>query len=298
MLRNLRIICLLIILISAIAGLLTYKGVLTFKEQTVPVNLPRMPYDGLTLLAHAGGSLPQGLNSNSKEALDLSASQNIKYIELDFSTAKNGDLVLIHDWHTSHYRYFSYIPFLSELYKQENPKQTKNVSTFKRRWMKFGLTQMSLNDLIIWMKKNPDVKIITDIKQDNVTNLKVIYDQAGPLARNIIPQIFAPEEYESVKAIGYTDIIYSNYMTKLENQALVSLMAERDLFALTVPIKTATPSLISAANQADTPVFVHKLSRSTPITLLNTPEGADTLKARGISGIYTDTLYPAKTTSP
>jgi len=297
-LRNLRIICLLIILISAIAGLLTYKGVLTFEEQTVPVNLPRMPYDGMTLLAHAGGSLPQGLNSNSKEALDLSASQNIKYIEVDFSNAKNGDLVLIHDWHTSHYRYFSYIPFLSESYKQENPKQTKNVSTFKRRWMKFGLTQMSLNDLIIWMEKNPDVKIITDIKQDNVTNLKVIYDQAGPLARNIIPQIFAPEEYESVKAIGYTDIIYSNYMTKLENQALVSLMAERDLFALTVPIKTATPSLISAANQADTPVFVHKLSRSTPITLLNTPEGADTLKARGISGIYTDTLYPAKTTSP
>jgi len=75
------------------------------------------------------------------------------------------------------------------------------------------------------------------------------------------------------------------------------LLAERDLFALTVPAYMATPALVSETIKLDTPVFVHKLSRSTPISLLNTPEGADTLKARGVSGIYTDTLYP-KTSSP
>jgi len=249
-------------------------------------------YFGMTLLAHAGGGIPQGRYSNAKEAFDLSASLNHQFIEVDFSVTEDGDLVLIHDWDIRHYQYFSYMSFLPEILQRLNPKPAKSVSDFKQRKMKFGLTQMSLDDLLRWMKNNPDVKIITDIKFNNATHLKTIYNHAGPLADRIIPQIYTTDEYDLIKTIGYDNIIFTNYRSKLDTEALILFISTYKLFALTVPIDNATPDLIEGAVQSDTPIFVHKYHHWTPLSLVNTPEGADILRSKGISGIYTDYLYP------
>jgi len=273
------------ILTILVCGVILIFGIWFSKQETDHI-LPHRAYSELSLIAHAGGGLQFGLYSNSLEALDQSASVGFEFIEVDFMPTVNGDLVLIHDWGKRYRQYFGVKTIASG--------EPESADIFKRMKMRHDLTPLSLGDLLEWMRVNPNIRIITDIKTHNVKHLKHLHSKADDLAPRFIPQIYQVSEYEAVRQIGFEDIIFTNYRAQIDNQNLINLAQSHDLFALTLPLETPHLTQVTRELSADTPVFVHKLLSKTPVETVNTPQGATRLKEQGVQGIFTDYLTPAE----
>ena len=245
-------------------------------------------FSGSELIAHAGGGIEDLIYSNSLEALNLSVKNGFKYIEIDFLNTKNGDLVLLHDWKDGYMSLFSSAPGAGKNAAPRRKKPTKTAAEFKSLVMTRGLTQMDIIDLIRWMSDNPDIYIVTDIKADNLKNLKKIRDLSGDLQSRFIPQIHKLKNYEKTKALGFDKIILTTYRNKLPAEELGAFCREKDLFALTMPHARIESDTFDLLGEIDTPVFVHTL---------NSAEIASEFVGKGVSGVYTDFLYPDKAAS-
>tara|TARA_R110000796_G_C14533100_1_gene432108 strand:- start:869 stop:1714 length:846 start_codon:yes stop_codon:yes gene_type:complete len=270
-------------LLLAIAGLLV--GAYLFWPASRPV-ASFAPVTGLTLIAHAGGGLPEGTYTNAREAFDGSAARNFIYVEADLNWTKDGQLVLIHDWQESHVEWFTPLQRLPGWLDLSRWTRAPSVAAFKARSMQQDLTPMALTDLMSWLRTHPDIFIITDIKDRNADGLALIRETAPDMASRIIPQIYFPEEYQPVRALGYRDVILTAYRTQLGGADLASFADSHDLFALTVPLGRLSAEEIQQIVATGTPVFVHTV---------NAPDRAIELRQQGVSGLYTDFLYPGDT---
>lgn len=124
------------------------------------------------LVAHAGGGLPDATYANNRAAMDLAARHGFTLIELDFMV-RDGRLTLGHDGH---------------------PEST-----------------LSLDGLLDWLDRHPGVSIVTDFKTDNIGGLAELKKLAGARIDRFIPQIYAPEEFAPVSAMGYPAPILTVY---------------------------------------------------------------------------------------
>lgn len=239
------------------------------------------------LIAHAGGAIDDLIYSNSLEALNLSVSNGFRYIEIDFLNTKNGDIVLLHDWKDGYMSLFTAAPGAKKNAPPRRRKPTKTAAEFKTLVMARGLTQMDIKDLITWMSENPDVYIVTDIKANNLKNLRKIRDLSGDVQPRFIPQIHELKNYEKVRALGYEKIILTTYRNKLPAEDLGDFCRESQLFALTMPYARIENDTFERLGEINTPVFVHTI---------NSREMAARFVAKGVSGVYTDFLYPDKKT--
>jgi len=276
MTRNALIALALLLSLSAFTG----PG----RFDTAPIPLTGS-LSGMTLLAHAGGGIPEGKYSNTLEAFKSSVRHNYKLIETDFSWTKSGELVLTHDWGQRHYEYYSSWSFLAPALAPFFPQQAKTRADFMAIKMNMGLHQMDLAALLSFMRAHPGKKIVTDIKENNIKALTKIAKLAGDLKSRFIPQIYAPGEYNKVKALGYEAIIFTAYRSPLSDAALVEFLGQNKLFALTIPARRVSAKLVKAAKAHNTPVFTHTL---------NTKKEARKMADMDVAGIYTDYLVPAR----
>ena len=183
------------------------------------------------LIAHAGGGLAEEFYTNDREAMDLAVRNGFELIELDFGM-KDGALRL---WHPGH-----------------------------------PVSSMSLRDLMVWLEEHPHIRIVTDVKTDNLEGLADIKRTAGDLQGRFIPQIYHPSRYEAVRAMGYEDVILTLYLLD-EDYNWAEAANALDLFAVTMPYDRR-------AQAAKTNHFVYLHTVNEPM------EGY---------GLYTDCLVPA-----
>lgn len=248
-----------------------------------------VPFSQGLLIAHAGGGLKvEGTYSNSLEALDKAVENGFSYIEVDFLAAENGDLVLLHDWNKTYFRLFTYFPRLPFDSRLSKFVKSKSASDFESLSMRMGLTQLSLDDLILWLQDNPTVYIITDIKDDNLSGLTQIRDKAGDLKSRFIPQIYYFNEYNDVKNLGFEDIILTTYRLKSTVSELREFVESNKLFGLTIPEPWAQDEFLNQFINLDTPIFLHTI---------NSKLKASELIEKRVEGIYTDYLYPGSSSS-
>ena len=243
------------------------------------------PIEAPILIAHAGGGHHFGKHSNSKEAMDQAVANGFKYIELDFRLAKNGEWVLMRNWTHSHLRYFSRFPRLPEVFLDQLKITPNSAESFRNRNMRYNLTPMTLTDATLWLGENPEVRIITDFKEENITGLIALKKAMGGNLDQIIPQVYNMEEYEAVQTMGYTDTIFTAYKITLDETKMSEFKKMKNLFALTVPKKWIDEH-INALLPEDAPqILTHTI---------NDPSVAEDLKAYGVSGFYTDYLIPVQ----
>ncbi|MEZ5952753.1 MAG: glycerophosphodiester phosphodiesterase family protein [Hyphomonas sp.] len=245
------------------------------------------PLSGAILIAHAGGGLPEGTYSNSREAFDRSGEAGFQLIEADFNWTRDGGLVLIHDWQEAHLLWFGAVRRAPAVLDLDPFTQAKTEAAFARRRMHRGLTPMTVADLSAWMEAHPDVRIVTDIKERNLEGLARLSETNGQFRDRFIPQIYTPEEYGPVRDLGFSQIIFTAYRSRLSAGELAEFAATHDLFALTVPAGSLAEADIRAITGAGTPVLMHTV---------NDPAAAEALLQTGVSGLYTDYLYPAPAT--
>lgn len=182
------------------------------------------------LIAHAGGGLPNAAYTNSLEALETAGGHGFQLIELDFRRTQDG-VAFGHD--------------------------RKRLST------------LTIEQLLVFLRQNPAVSIVTDFKTDNVAGLRRLAELAGPMRTRFIPQIYRFEEFQPTMAMGYPRPILSVY--RRPNFGWPIRANSVPVRAVTMPYR-----LRYLAGLIDHPVYLHTVNIPTP----------------GY-GLYTDCLVPA-----
>jgi hypothetical protein len=182
------------------------------------------------LIAHAGGGLPNAIYTNRLEAMELAAKHGFRLIELDFWRTDKG-IALGHD-----------------------PDR---------------LSPTTFAQLLDFLRRNPDISIVTDFKTDNVDGLRRIAELAGPMRTRFVPQLYDLKEYGPVKAMGFPTPLLTSYR-KL-NITWIFAANRVPLRAVTMPYNQRFLAALS-----DHPVYLNTVNEPLP----------------GY-GLYTDCLIPA-----
>ncbi len=222
------------------------------------------------------GNLREFFGSNSVEALEKCGefyADGSGLIELDFNFTSDGELVCIHNWSPE---YISGIPMGVPLSHEE----------FLASEIFWNYTPLDLDYLGDFLRRNPSILVVTDIKDENIRGAKKIAEDCPDLLDRFIIQIYSESEYDAVRECGFDKIIYTLYMLpwadKTDTDALAEFARSHHLFAYTFPAELCEiDGFLDSMKKFGVPLFVH--------TLNDTTEIASYLE-RGISGIYTDYL--------
>jgi len=183
------------------------------------------------LIAHAGGGLPDAIYTNRLDAMELAAKHGFKLIELDFWRTDKG-IALGHD--------------------------------------PTALSPTTFAELLEFLRRHPEILVVTDFKTDNVHGLRRIAELAGPLRSRFIPQLYDLSEYQPVMAMGFPPPILTAYR-KL-NITWIFEANKTPLRAVTMPYNQRF-----LAGLSEHPVYLNTVNEPLP----------------GY-GLYTDCLIPAK----
>ena len=227
---------------------------------------------GTEYILHAGGVTPAGtVGSNSLEALDYSYQRGYRVMEMDFFWTTDGQLVCVHDWDT--------------YYAHSLGKEALTLQEFESVNGSYGFTSMTLDTLAQWMTQHDDVVIVTDIKENCVEGAKLIAERYPQLRDRFYIQIYNTQDYETVSALGFQNIILTVYqMTwaeKADANALAAFANSHALAGITFPIDLVDliPGYLETLVASGTPVFVHTV---------NDAETQQMLFDAGVTGVYTD----------
>lgn len=223
------------------------------------------------LIAHAGGGIYGYRLTNSREALDQAYDNGFRYVELDFDITSDGHVVLIHGWH-------SLVPRLLGREGQLTLEEFQEGQTF------MDLSLLSLEELLQWLKKHPDVSVITDVKtEDYLPVLEQIARQAGDRIDRFIPQIYEFDHYDRARELGYERIILTLYRMNVDEATLNEYVSSHELWAVTMAESRVSAELLGAVTSAGTAVYAHSV---------NDLSFFEHWHEQGLTGIYTDYFQP------
>ncbi len=247
-----------------LAGLLALS-LFSCAEKTLPHTPP-------TLVAHAGGAVYGYRLTNSKEALNRAYKNGYRHIELDFEISADGEYVLLHDWNSMGKRIFG-------------KEGQKTLSDFKSAPAFMNFTLLDIHDLFLWLRSHPDCYIVTDAKCENLPFLTYISQNAGEFKENFIPQVYSFTEYDNAKALGFEKVILTLYRLELTDEEIISFAKENVPYAITMPEKYISQSLLSSLSSLKVTTYLHTIND------LSTYEA---YREIGLYGIYTDYFVPDK----
>jgi hypothetical protein len=215
--------------------------------------------DEFILIAHAGGSLPGRININTLEALNYSVKSNYKFIEVDINMTIDSSYVLAHD----------FVEFTLNDYLED----------------KSNGTNLSLTAFLKWLEGN-EVKIITDIKLDNLKVLRKISANFPHLRAKILPQVYTISEINEVQQLQFENIIFTNYVAGYPPAILKKLAYSKSISAIAIPYNNFLYKFSrysSLMENSPVPIYTHTI---------NDLDQLKSAKVDGISGVYTDYILP------
>ena len=238
---------------------------------------------GLSVVAHAGSGLPQGTRSNSMNAIDQAVKNGFFFIEIDFSWTSDRKIVAIHNWKDTYFNWFQISRLQRAKYGLGFSPDVPDLATFNSMSMRYDLQQAELSRIMKWLEDNPSVRIITDVKVDNLVALKEIAERYPEMMPQVIPQIYSPDEYAPAINMGWSNLILTTYRNKLTINEIVEFTNTHLLFALTIPLSMLSDRGYKDLVNLKTPIFIHTI---------NFKDLALLTQEKGFSGIYTDYFLP------
>ena len=224
------------------------------------------------MIAHAGGGINDMRYSNSLEALEYNYSNGFRYFEIDFSWTIDGQLVCLHDWKKRFKLVFGF--------------KTKKAVSYEKFLMLLdetkGVHPCTLTSLADWVSHHPDVKIITDVKYENVKAIKLISKQFPNLANQLVPQFYQPHEYQQLKKLGFKQLIWILYQYEGEPQTIVDEANNMDLFAISMRASQAKKQWAQKLTTNKHSLFVYTINKQSKLNKL--------IDKYDVKGFYTDFL--------
>lgn len=238
-------------------------------QQYYPEAIPQESYRESTFVAHGGGEIYDLTVTNTFEAINYALEKGALLIEIDFLKTRDGHYVLSHDW-SMVYKYFNV------------PYGVTTLDKFMKSSPKYPFTQMALDDLIYMFERNPNFKVITDTKDDNMAFLSYISRRYPNYLDRFIPQIYDMDNYVKVKELGFEDIIYSLYKIYKTDWEVIQFARNHELFGVTMAESRVNQAFCNSLSQYNTRTYVHTV---------NDEDLMQFYKEKGITGFYTDRLY-------
>ncbi|MCL1808762.1 MAG: hypothetical protein FWG42_03225 [Clostridiales bacterium] len=234
-----------------------------------------------SLVAHGGGFINGYETTNSVEAVMQSIADGYKLIELDIDLSSDGKPIMIHDWSRTA-RYYFGAAFNEKLSEKE----------FGEILVNGKFHTLTFEKLTAILDEAEDVRVITDVKDDNIGVLSAIAEMFPSYIERIIPQIYSYGQYSIVKRLGYRDVILTLYaMPTIDYDELLSFVRYHALYAVTVG--DAHDYLIKDLKYrlANDGVLVYYH----PVIDF---EAAEEAMANGVYGVYANRLIPADFAEP
>jgi len=223
------------------------------------------------MIAHAGGGYHGLAYTNSLEALENSYQAGFRYIELDFSWTRDGRLVCLHDWDKT----------FNKIFKQKI-KQALSYAEFNQLVEDHtDFKPCTLESLAAWLKNRPEVKIITDIKYDNLKGIQLIIEKYPELQQQFIPQFYQVEEYLVLKSMGFDELIWILYQYQGSKKSVLKFSQEMDLWAVSMQAQQAKSKTLQQLLKHHR-IFVYTVNKTKTMQHL--------VNKYQVSGIYTDFL--------
>lgn len=225
------------------------------------------------MIAHAGGGYDGVAYTNSIDALNGSYQSGFRYFEIDFSWSSDGQLVCLHDWQKTFKKLFGF-KTKKALSLEQFTQLVENHPYYR---------PCTLESLAVWLLNKPDVKIITDIKHENLKGIALIVEKYPAIKAQLIPQFYQPEEYQQLKDMGFGQLTWILYQYKGSKQSVVELSQQMELLAVSM-----------RARQAKSRVFQQLLkNHSIFVYTINDVKSMRKLAEKyRVSGFYTDFLLP------
>ena len=226
----------------------------------------------LLMIAHAGGGFNGQNYSNSIEALNLNYAKGFRTFEIDFSWTSDSQLVCLHDWDKRFEKIFGF-----------KTKQALNYNQFQTLLNNTNILHpCSLDTLELWLIEHPDVKIITDVKYNNIKAITKIIKQYPHLVNRLIPQFYQPEEYAILKKLGFKQLIWILYQYQGKLSSVVEHVKNMDLLAISMRESQAKKKFAKQLIVNGENIFVYTINKQKTLEKL--------VKKHHVSGIYTDFL--------
>lgn len=216
------------------------------------------------VIMHALGGVDGVDYTNSKEAFEKHLKRNRILFEADVSITSDGKVVLSHEVEI---------------------KKTKEQ--FLKGKVRERFTPITIPELVQKMKENPQITLITDIKnKDYEKTARLLYEEIEKIDPQILARII-PETYDkstfefTKKEFGFEKMIYTLYKDTASDQQVFDFVKEnRQNIPMVVMSKSRFNKKLSLKlSQIGVKTFVHTLNRRDEI-----------LKFRllGAHGIFTD----------
>lgn len=228
----------------------------------------------ITPIAHAGGGIQSSTYTNSFEALNLNYSKGFKLFELDLVWTTDNQLVCLHDWKTT--------PIWLLDYERKKPVSLKQFHALDQ--LRTDVTLCDLSSLNQWLQAHPKALIVTDIKNQNIKGLRLALKAIENAENRLIPQFTQPEEYQTIKNMGFKSIIWTLYKYRGSGDSVVEFAKNMQLFAISMPPYKAKSGLAQNINTLGIPTYVH--------TVNDLKEALELQNNYGVSAVYTDFLPP------
>ena len=225
----------------------------------------------LPRVAHAGGQLDGATYTNSLEALEKNYEAGFRAFEIDLSFTSDRELVCLHDWDESFTRSFD-LPPASPVSLQEFERLVQERSS---------VTKCTLASLMHWIDEHHDAILITDVKERNLEALEHISTRYPQLLSRIVPQIYQPDEHESVKTLGFERLIWTLYSYPGGTQSVLENLKDMTLWAVSMNSDRAQEDLPRRLDELGIPTYAHTINQYADLLYLRT---------LGIDEIYTDSL--------
>ncbi len=232
------------------------------------------------VIAHGGGSHMGYNTTNSAEALDAAVKQGYTLIELDFALTTDNKLALLHDW-----------PQGGMYYLGLEKGAPVSFDDYKKCKIMGKFTPLTIERVAQVLEANPDLRIITDTKDDNIQVLTLIRNHCPQVQQQFIPQAFNYDEVTQAKKLGYKNVILTWYKnsSNVKINELITFAQKNHLFAVTMPYELKDKGYAKKLQNAGVRVYFHTVN-----SLKNT---VDSMVA-GAYGVCSDTLLPEEVTFP
>ena len=180
-------------------------------------------------IVHAGGILKtqagdEVIYTNSMDALRNMYDAGNRFCEIDIRETSDGVLVCAHGDET-YLANGSYLPVDAE-----------SADFLSERL--FGEFQpMTVEMLVAFMRDHPDLFIVTDAQGDNLKISRKLAESYPDQLDNFIIQIYHDSEYDSIRQMGFRNLIYTLYRAEDEERNLwrIAHFAEKhDLVGVTI----------------------------------------------------------------
>ena len=210
-------------------------------------------------IIHAGGyvTLSDGTQvsyTNSLEALENCWRNGKRFCEIDLQESMDGTLICGHGDE-------------NELVFGTGLPTTASGADYLSCRIYGELTPLSAEDLAAFMRGHSGFYVFADVKSNNLRVCRRLAEAFPDLRSRFIVQIQLPEEYETLRELGFPYITYPIFKTPDEQRGLLQLTAfaeNHELLALILPNGYYSPDskLLLAGKLIRTPLILHTLNDS------------------------------------